>query len=236
MAIPSYDFIERPYDDDYLIYDYNENRYIAKVDAIVQYSYVNLVRDWGTKDNAQSYLDLVSRVIYTVILSFKEQRFRNAMLYYMSHSKSARQTLLEIFSDTVWYNRRDGGFLMAYNSGANLNLGKLIEFGIDKAISSTAKQMVRNTEFGTRRLTIDLNNKETFDDLKSLLEYLVENSYITQDEADVVTESEDLEDLPYHESYDVMELDNDRYLFTDLETLSRAIQDMKKYNTSTGSW
>jgi len=236
MSIASYDFIEKPVDDTLMVYDYKENRFIALVDAIIKNSYVNLAIDWGNKTNAQSYLDLLSRVVYEVILSFKDQKYRNKMLYYLSHSLEARQVLLMIFSDTVWYNRRDGGFLMAYNSGANLNRGKLIEFGIDKTLSPIAKQMIKNTIFGTRRLTIDINTRITYDTLADLLVYLVAQSYITQDESDVVTESEDLDDLPFHEDYDVIILDNEKYLFTDLETLSKAVQNMKKYNTATGDW
>ena len=70
----------------------------------------------------------------------KDQKYKTAMLYYMAHSRSARLELQKIFYDTVWYNRRDGGFMMAYNSGANLNQGKLIEFGKTKQIFENPKE------------------------------------------------------------------------------------------------
>jgi len=228
----SYDYLEKPYDDDLMVYDYDEKRYVLLADGTTKYSYLNLVKDWGTKDNAQCYLDLVSRVVYEVALSMKDQKYRLKEAYYLSHSKEARELMLRLFSDTVWYNRRDGGFMMAYNSGANLNQGKLIEFGIDKAISPIAKQLIKNSILGTRYFTIDINTKIKFADLDALLVYLVANTYLTQLEADEV---ETLADLPYNEAYDAFLLDSGEYLFTDLETLSKAVLTMKK-NSTTGTW
>jgi hypothetical protein len=236
MAISSYDILTRPFDDDYMEYDYTESRYVPLVKGIMKDAYVNLIIDWGSEANAQSYLDLLSRVVYETILSFKDVKWRLHMLYYMSHSKKARLALRKIFSDSVWYNRRDGGFLMAYNSGANLNQGKLIEFGIDKALSPIAKQICKNTYLGTRVLPVDLNTNQTFTTLALLLAYLVAQGYITSDQSDVVTASEDLDDLPYHEDYDIITLDSGSYLFRDLTTIKDAIEDMKIYNTTTGTW
>ena len=235
MSIPTYDFLEKPFNDEFMTWNYFENRYVPLVDGVVKDCYVNLVVDWGTKENAQSYLDLLSRVVNEVILSFKDQKYRDKMLYYMAHSKQSRQMLLKIYSDSVWYNRRDGGFMMAYNSGVNLNQGKLIEFGIDKTLSPIAKQMIRNTTLGTRVLPIEINTKLKFADLTTLLAYLVTEEYITQEQADVVALSLDLADLPYHEDYDVVLLDSGSYLFTDLETLSKAILDMRN-NNPIGTW
>jgi hypothetical protein len=232
----SYDILEKPYDDNFMAYNYAENRYVPLVDGITSDSYVNLVVDWGTKENAQSYLDLVSRVVYEVALSFKDQKYRLKEAYYLSHSKEARELLMRLFSDTVWYNRRDGGFMMAYNSGANLNQGKLIEFGIDKAISPIAMQLIKNSILGTKYFTIDINTKVIYDTLAELLVALVVGGYITQAESDVVTASELLSDLPYNEAYEAFLLDSGKYLFTDLETLAKAVLLMKKNNSTTGTW
>jgi len=228
----SYDILAKPYDDDFMVYDYKEQRYIPLVDGITNDCYVNLTRDWGTKENAQSYLDLLSRVIYEVAMSFKDQKYRLKETYYLSHSKEARELVKRLFSDTAWYNRRDGGFMMAYNSGANLNQGKLIEFGIDKALSPIAFQIIKNSILGTRYFTIDINTKIKYADLDALLVGLVVGLYLTEEEADLV---ETLADLPYNESYDAVLLDSGEYLFTDLETLSKAVLDTKNYS-STGTW
>jgi len=234
--LESYDILTAPFNDDFMEYNYDEQRYVPLVDGITKESYVNLVNDWGTKENAQSYLDLVSRVVYEVALAMKDQKYRLKETYYLSHSREARELILRLFSDTVWYNRRDGGFMMAYNSGANLNQGKLIEFGIDKAISPIATQLIKNSILGTRYFTTDINTKIKFATLELLLAYLVTETYITQEEADVVTESELLSDLPYNESYDAFLMDSGEYLFTDLETLSKAVLMMKKYNSTSGTW
>ena len=72
MAIPSYDFLEKPYDDEFMEYDYDENEYVPLVDGIKANAYVALEREWGTEANAQVYLDLMRKVVYEVILSYKD--------------------------------------------------------------------------------------------------------------------------------------------------------------------
>ena len=236
MAIPTYDILAKPTADTFMTYDVNEHRYIALVDGILKDAYVNLLTDWGSKENAQSYLDLVSRVVYETILSFKDEKYKNTMLYYMAHSKKMRREIQKIFNDTIWYNRRDGGFMMAYNSGANLNQGKLIEFGIDKAISSIARQIVKNSPLGTRYMTVDINQKQIFESLTTLLAYLVTESIITSDESDIVTASEDLNDLPYTEDYQLVALENDRYLYTNIKSIKSYVELMWIYDNANGTW
>ncbi len=236
MAIPTVDFLERPLVDKFMDFDFNEHRYISLVDGILKDAYVNLIIDWGTKPNAQSYLDLLSRVVYETILSFKDEKYKNTMLYYMAHSKKMRREIQKIFSDSVWYNRRDGGFMMAYNSGANLNQGKLIEFGIDKAISSIAHQIIKNSPLGTRYMTVDINEKQIFASLTTLLAYLVTESIITSDESDVVALSEDINDLPYTEDYQLIALENDRYLYTNIKSIKSYVEAMWIYDNANGTW
>lgn len=233
MAIPTHDKLSKPYATEEMIYDYNEQRYIPTTEGIAQHAYINLIVDWKTAENAQSYLDLLSRVIYETILSMKDSKYRTSMLYYLAHSKKARNELFKIMQDGAWYNRRDGGFMMAYNSGANLNQGKLIEFGLDKALSPIAKQIVMNSYLGSRFLPYDINDKEVFDDFDALLVYLVSEAYITQVQADEMTT---LEDLPYDRRYSVYIELSGKYIFTDLRTLAKAVENMKIYNPTNGTW
>lgn len=236
MAIPTYDKLDRPYSDDYMAWDNNEHRYIPLTAGILKDAYVNLVVDWGNPENAQSYLDLVSRVIYETILSYKDERFKISMLYYMAHSKKIRREIYKIFCDTVWYNRRDGGFMMAYNTGANLNQGKLIEFGIDKAVSSIAHQIIRNTPLGTRYLTVDINEKQIFDTLESLTAFLNTKGYISTEEKEKVNESRNASDLPYTEDYQLVKLENNKYLFTNIKSIKSYIEKMWIYDNVNGTW
>jgi hypothetical protein len=233
MGIPTLDFLDKPQDDGMLQYDYVEQRYVPLVEGIKNNYYVNLVVDWKTVENAQSYLDLVSRVVNEIILSYKDPKFVEHMRYYLAHSKKARIELQKLYGDTAWYNRRDGGFMMAYNSGANLNQGKLIEFGIDKAVSNIATQIIKNSYFASRYLPVDINTKikyDTFDELKA---HLVSESLITQTQADNATA---ISDLPYSSSYDIDYIEyEDKYLFTDLLTLRKAVANKRIYNQN-GTW
>jgi len=218
MAIPTYDKLDKPLTDSFMEFDVNEHRYVPLIDGILKDAYVSLVVDWQSKENAQSYLDLLSRVIYEVILSFKDEKYKNTMLYYMAHSK-----------------KMDGGFMMAYNSGANLNQGKMIEFGIKQALSSIAFQIIKNSPLGTRFMTVDINEKQVFASLTTLLAYLVSESIITSDESGVVALSEDLEDLPYTEDYQLIALENDRYLYTNIKSIKSYVETMYIYDNANGS-
>ncbi len=233
MSIPERDKLLKPYDDELFEYDYSEQIYVPKVEAILEYAGINLLKDWTTVENAQSYLSLLARVVNETIYSFKDPKYVMHMKYYLAHSKKARIELFKIYSDSAWYNRRDGGFMMAYNSGANLNQGKMIEFGIDKALSPIAKQIVLNSYLGTRFLPIDINDKERFDDLDSLLDYLVANDYITSLQADSINT---LENLPYDMSYNVMVEPDGKYLFIDLYTFKKATAKLRMYDPVNGTW
>ena len=98
MAIPTHDKLSKPYTTEEMIYDYNEQRYIPTTEGIAQHAYINLIVDWKTAENAQSYLDLLSRVIYETILSMKDSKYRTSMLYYLAHSKKARNELFQDYA------------------------------------------------------------------------------------------------------------------------------------------
>lgn len=231
MSIKNIDFI-KPFDDDLMEYDYDESMYIPKVEGIRENTYVDLIRDWTTHDNAQSYLQLLARVVYEVILSYKDPKYRDEMLYYLAHSKRARNDLFRIFSDSVWYNRRDGGFMLAYNSGVNLNQGKFVEFGIDRTLSPIAKEMIKNTYFASKVLPYDIKDTQTFDNLSLFLDYLVAEGFLEQEVANTIVE---LRDVPYFKGFRFIEDVDGKILFTNMNTLRDAIKNKRIYEVS-GDW
>lgn len=233
MAIPSYDYM-LPQPDDLMDYDYATHQYIPKIEAISANAYLDLTTIWGSEANAQSYLDLVRKVVYDVIMSMRDGvKYQTAVLYYLSHSREARQQIWELFSDTVWYNFRDGGFMMAYNTGANLNLGKDITFGIEKALSPIAKQKISNSELGARILRYNLNDFTYFDTLADLVNYLETNEFITSEEADSVAL---ISDIPTSYKFRVFVNRDGKYTFEDLLSYQKIIGMMKIYNDATGNW
>lgn len=236
MAIPNYDFIERPYKDRMLDYNYYNHRYIPTIEGIRNTAYVDLVEVWRTQENAQSYLDLLSSVVYDVLLSKVDgSKYKTKMLYYLSHSKEMRVLLVDLFKDAVWYNQRDGGFMMAYNSGANLNQGKLIEFGIDKALSVIAHQKLKNSELGNRILRYNLNKFNYFNDIEELKVFLVDNGYVDQEVADEIVE---LKDVPKNPNFSILGFNKDnKIVLEDLNTYERdIIGKMWLYDKTNGSW
>lgn len=233
MAIPSYDFMI-PQPDDYMDYDYFTHQYIPRVEKLSSNIYLDLTTMWGSEENAQSYLDLLRKVVYDIILSFKDgTKYKNAMLYYLSHSKEAREWLWEIFSDTAWYNFRDGGFMLGYNSGANINLGKEIKFTIEQALSPVARQKIMNDEMGARIMKYTLNDFTYFDTLDELKAYMVSESLITSDESLLVLE---LSDMPKSYKYRVFINRENKYTIEDLLTYDKIIASMKIYNNVSGNW
>jgi len=233
MAIPRYDYM-LPQPDDLMDYDYVLHQYIPKIEAILTNTYVDLLTVWGSEENAQSYLDLLRKVVYDVIMSMRDGvKYQNQVLYYLSHSKEARRQIWELFSDTTWYNFRDGGFMMAYNTGANLNLGKEIMFSIEKALSPIARQKISNSELGARILKYNINEFTYFDTLEELVSYLETNSFITSDEADLVAL---ITDIPTSYKYKVFINRDGKYTFEDLLSYNKIIAQMKIYNNVSGNW
>src|SRR5690554_3071668 len=201
MAIPELDFLQQPLVDDMLDYDYTNHRYIPTINGVKNTAYLDLVVIWGSTENAQSYLELLSQVVYDVILSKVDgDKNKNKVLYYIAHSIEMRNLMIDIFKDSVWYNQRDGGFMLAYNSGANLNMGKFIEFGIDKALSVIAQQKIKNSVLGNRVLRYNLNDFHYFVDMEELLGFLVIKGVIDSEQAN---EIETLDEIPNHPKYKV---------------------------------
>lgn len=236
MAIPSYDFINKPYKDSMLDYNYYTHRYIPTIEGVRNTAYINLVEVWRTQENAQSYLDLLSSVVYDVILSnIDGSKYRTKALYYLAHSKEMRNLLIDLFKDSVWYNQRDGGFMMAYNSGVNLNQGKFVEFGIDKALSVIAQQKLKNSDLGNRVLKYNLNKFNYFDDLDELKVFLVDNDYLDQNEADKI---EKFKQIPKHKDYDIrLQNDSGKIVYEDFKTYEKdIIGKMWLYDKTNGSW
>lgn len=196
MAIPTKDYLEAPYTDDNMIYDKVESRYIATHDMVVKNGYINLLRALKTPEGVQSYLDLVSTAVYTYILSHYDNKYRYAVLWYMAHSKQIRNALMQIYISSVWYNHRDGGFLVVYQSGINLDQMKDIKMDITKAFSPIERQIIDNSFLGTRILETNFNVINKYSTITLLKEAMVTQGIITQEEADACDSSSELLAIP----------------------------------------
>lgn len=184
MAIPTYDYLDIPYENEDLVYNKIESRYIATSDMVFKNGYINLLRTLGSKEGVESYLDLVSSAVYTYILSHYDNKYRYVILWYMAHSKQIRNALMQIFVSSVWFNHRDGGFLLIYQSGINLDQMKDIKMDITKAFSPIERQLIDNSFLGTRILETNFNEVLKYDTIDDLKTYMVTNTIITQEEAD----------------------------------------------------
>jgi hypothetical protein len=187
MAIPTYDYLSVPYEEannEGLIYIKKESRYLPSIDFVRNNAYINLIDVWGSVESAQSYLDLLSSVIYTYILSHYDNKYRFLVLWQMAHSKQTRNALMQIFSISVWYNHRDGGFMLVYTSGINMDQMKEFKLDLDRALSPVERQIIDNSFLGTRILETNFNEVLKYDTIDDLKTYMVTNTIITQDEAD----------------------------------------------------
>jgi hypothetical protein len=187
MAIPTYDYLSVPYEEannEGLIYIKKESRYLPSIDFVRNNAYINLIDVWGSVESAQSYLDLLSSVIYTYILSHYDNKYRFLVLWQMAHSKQTRNALMQIFSNSVWYNHRDGGFMLVYTSGINMDQMKEFKLDLDRALSPVERQIIDNSFLGTRILETNFNEVLKYDTIDDLKTYMVTNTIITQDEAD----------------------------------------------------
>lgn len=157
MAIPTSDFLSKPYDDDILAYDYETRQYYMKLDASLGLTGIDLIELWQNEENAQFYLKLISNVIYTRIYSFKDERYRERLAYYLSHSQKVRKALISLITDTVHYNHSGGGFMTAYQTGINLHEMKTLRIEPEQFISPIANEIMKNTGLQTRYFKYDFD-------------------------------------------------------------------------------
>lgn len=191
------DYVEKPYNDDKLVYNYDENRYVLTVQGANE-SKLDMVKVFKNEDNLSEYLELMSRTLYAVFMVNKDSKYYEKMLWILSHSKHFRESIFKIYMDTIWYNFGSGGFMLAYQTGINLNEMKELKLGIENALSVIGNKMA--DIFGLneripRYKIVDLNRFKTLDEVKS---YLIDkNVYTAQYLADKDTISEIPSTLEY---------------------------------------
>ena len=126
MAIPSIDFINKPYDDETMFYDLELGQYILDPDYARNETGYNLMAKFGTAENVVTILSFISTFAYNYIYSFKDSAYRKKMRYYLSHSKENREGIKKLMVDLVKYLFQESGPLMSYITGINLQEARSI--------------------------------------------------------------------------------------------------------------
>lgn len=188
----------KPYDDEKMTYEFALHKYKLDLDHAQYHTGINLSLIWNGNDNANLYLEQIRDVVYTFILRYKDSKYYTRMLYYLSHSESAREGLRQIMLDTVTYNYEDGGFKIAYQTGINLHEMKDIDIKIEEAVSVIAEEIMFNYGMKQRFQNINLNTFERFDLLEDLVDHMVDESLITAEQAEDI---ETLDDIPTSYKY-----------------------------------
>ena len=241
MAIPTYDYLSAPYQEPDmagLLYNMVESRYVPSIDFVSKNAYVNLIGVWGSEENAQSYLDLLSSVVYTYILSHYDNKYRYQVLWFMAHSKQVRNALIQIFVNSVWYNHRDGGFMLVYSSGINMDQMKEFSLDLNRALSPVERQIIDNSFLGTRILETNYNEVVKYDTFELLLSGMVTSSIITQDEADDCEDIDDVLDiLKVRVRYRIYINEDLKYCLEDTRFYENVILATKyEFNSVNGTW
>ena len=241
MSIPTYDYLAVPYEEkdrNGLLYDKKESRYIPSVDFVNKNAYVDLIGVWGSEENAQSYLDLLSSVIYTYILSHYDNKYRYQILYYMAHSKQVRNALSQIFVNSVWYNHRDGGFMLVYSSGINMDQMKEFKLDLERALSPIERQIIDNSFLGTRILETNFNTITKYDTFVALKDQMLTDTLITQDEYDDAETINDLMNvLKVRLRYRIYINEDLKYCIEDTKTYENEILATKhEFDSVNGTW
>jgi hypothetical protein len=162
MPIPTYDRYNKPFDDEQMRYDYEENRYVLKLNYAMDYTgqgdlIAELSSD-GTDSNAQWFMEQVSRVAYQYIRSFKDAKFQDRLTYWLSHSKSARNALRKLMLDMITYTQQEGGLFTAYVTGINLQEAKNItDISLKTSVGIVGHQIVLNHGLGEREFRFDFD-------------------------------------------------------------------------------
>lgn len=184
-----------PTDDDNMIYNYAEHRYVLTVDGALE-SKLDLVLLWHGEEHLRDYLELLSRTLYTVLLKKKDSKLYDKQLWILSHSKKFRQAIFQMYMDVIWYNFNSGGFLTLYQSGVNLNEMKQLDFHIDNAFSVVTNQMADNFGINERYLRYNISKYYEYNDFEGLKDGLIDKGYFNNGE---IGDIDNLYELPsYH--------------------------------------
>lgn len=188
--VSNLDFLLKPYNDEFMTYNYDENRYVLTVDG-ANASNIDLLYVMRSRENVNQYLDLLSRALYSVFLKNTDSKLYDKKLWLLSHSKHFRETIKKIFMDVVWFNYRSGGFMTLYQTGVNMNEMKVIELTIENAMSVISNNMAQVGGIDERRLRVRISRKETFKTLDELKYALVlKNVYTDEQMANIVSYKE----------------------------------------------
>jgi hypothetical protein len=241
MAIPAHDYLAVPYqepDMHGLLYNKIESRYLPSIDFVSKNAYVDLIGVWGSEENAQSYLDLLSSVIYTYILSHYDNKYRYIVLWFMAHSKQVRNALSQIFVNSVWYNHRDGGFMLVYSSGINMDQMKEFKLDLERALSPVERAIIDNSFLGTRILETNFNTITKYDTFLSLIDQMLLDGLITQDEYDNAETITDLMNvLKVRLRYRIYINEELQYCIEDTKTYENVILATKyEFDSVNGTW
>lgn len=241
MAIPTYDYLSVPYEEannEGLIYIKKESRYLPSIEFVRNNAYINLIDVWGSIESAQSYLDLLSSVIYTYILSHYDNKYRFLVLWQMAHSKQTRNALMQIFSNSVWYNHRDGGFMLVYTSGINMDQMKEFKLDLDRALSPVERQIIDNSFLGTRILETNFNEVVKYDTYELLVAGMVASGIVTEEETvDMTTIAELLDILKVRVRYRIYINEDLKYCLEDTRFYENVILATKyEFDSINGTW
>lgn len=190
-------FYERPFNCEKLRYNYDENRYILTLEGSRE-SAIDLTKIWRGAANAEKYLDLVSRALYGFIFSNKDSKYQDKFKWLMAHSKSFRANIIQAFQDVIWYNHRDGGFLVAYNTGINLNTMDTVDLEIKRAVSVVGEALMRSSGMLERIPRYSISRKRFFLDIEELKEFLVKNKIFKEEELEDI---ESIDKIPKSMKY-----------------------------------
>jgi len=204
MAIKDYINVNT-FIDDKAFFNNDINKWVLKLDYANHRSGLDLVELWRSEENAEWYLEMVATVVYATIMEYKKLEEVKNFEYLLNHSKDLRNSLTEIMIDAVVYNEAGGGFLIAYETGINLQEMKELKMDIGQAMSSIAKSMVEKSGLGIRALGVDISFVKGFDDIETLLDYLISKNLL---EANIADEIEDIKEIPFDYRYKCFYDDN----------------------------
>lgn len=197
--------------DDKAFFNNDLNKWVLKLDYANHRSGLDLIELWRSEENAEWFLEMLSTVVYANIMNYKRLEDVEKFTYLLNNSIKYRNNLIESMVDAVSYAEAGGGFLIAYETGVNLQEMKELKMSIEQSVSSITKSIIEKSGLGVRTIPIDISYSKSFDNLDGLLDFLVDKDYLDIDNKLEIESINDIEnDYRFKCYYD---LDRDVYYF-----------------------
>ena len=135
-----------PYNDDYLLYDKDREMYVITEKAVRELCGFDLLKEAGTKVEADIIRYEVSQDIMNFISMYSLYTSYRYKVWLLAKDEDLRSSLLRVLADQMRYYKRSGAGLLKDMTGVDISKGKAMDLSSLRGnvlISASVEQLLK---------------------------------------------------------------------------------------------